>query len=378
MNRDFILIAIALFTWGIGEGSYLYFQPIYLEKLGASPITIGAVLGGVGLAMAITHIPAGYLADRLGRRKLLWAAWISGLISALVMTIANSLPLFITGMILYGVTAFVSSPLSSYVTAARGKLTVGRALTLISAVYNAGAILGPLIGGYIGNHFGLEKIYPFAAGVFFISTIMVFNLRAQPIAPNSKQSHKGSILNRAYISYLAIIFIVIFALYFPQPLSSNFLQNERGLSLSAIGQVGAAGSLGNVILSLVLGKMNVFHGFLLSQVSIGLFALILWQAIGFPMFMLGYLLLGGYRVARSLITAQVQDLVDIANMGLAYGITETVMMSSVFLVSPLVGYLYDFNPDIIYPITIIIVGLSIIISLRYLPRITTQAKAQRR
>jgi len=369
MNRDLILIAIALFTWGIGEGSFLYFQPIYLEKLGASPVTIGAVLGAVGFAMAITHIPAGYLADRLGRRKLLLAAWIAGVAATLVMALAKSLPIFITGMILYGLTIFVSSPLSSYVTAARGELSVGRALTLISAALNAGAILGPLIGGFIGNRFGLAKIYPFAASVFFVSTLVMINLRPQPVEPMAMGSKPLSIFNRSFIPFLAILFFTFFAIYFPQPLTPNFLQNERGLSLSAIGQIGAAGSLGNVVLNLILGKMRAFHGFLLSQFCVALFAFILWRGAGLPFFLVGYFLLGGYQVARSMAKALVRELVDVTQMGLAYGVTETVMMSSVFLVSPLTGYLYDFNPESIYPIAIIIIGVVLLINMRFLPRI---------
>jgi len=69
MSRDLILIAISMFTWGVGEGMFLYFQPIYLQQLGADPVRIGAILGGFGLMMTISHMPAGYLADRLGRRR---------------------------------------------------------------------------------------------------------------------------------------------------------------------------------------------------------------------------------------------------------------------------------------------------------------------
>ena len=120
--------------------------------------------------------------------------------------------------------------------------------------------------------------------------------------------------------------------------------------------------------------MSALRGFLLSQICVALFALILWRGAGLPLYMIGYLLLGGYRVARSMATALVQDLVDVAQMGLAYGITETVMMSSVFLVSPLVGYLYDVNPESIYPIAIIIIGVVLLISMRFLPRILSSAQ----
>ena len=78
MARDLILVAISLFTWGLGEGAFLSFQPLYLQQLGADPLRIGAILGGYGLAATLAHIPAGYIADRLGRRPVMWAAWIVG------------------------------------------------------------------------------------------------------------------------------------------------------------------------------------------------------------------------------------------------------------------------------------------------------------
>ncbi len=67
-------MAASLLTWGIGEGMFFYFQPIYLQKLGASPIGIGSILGAIGLIMAFTQLPAGYLADRFGRRPLIWVS----------------------------------------------------------------------------------------------------------------------------------------------------------------------------------------------------------------------------------------------------------------------------------------------------------------
>ena len=143
---DLVLLAVSLFTWGIGEGLFIYFQPIYLAQLGADTMTIATVFSAFGLAMMVAHIPAGYLADRIGRKPLLIAAWSSGLIATWVMAFARTLPVFIVGMLLYGFTAFVSSPLNSYVTTARGKFSPVRAMTFMSAAYNFGAVIGPLAG----------------------------------------------------------------------------------------------------------------------------------------------------------------------------------------------------------------------------------------
>ena len=64
MTKDFILVTVSLIIWGMGEGTFMYFQPLYLQELGASPLVIGSILGGVGLAMTLFHIPAGFRSDR--------------------------------------------------------------------------------------------------------------------------------------------------------------------------------------------------------------------------------------------------------------------------------------------------------------------------
>src|SRR5512139_970169 len=121
---------------------FLYFQPLYMQELGADPVLIGTILGGVGLLMTLAYLPAGYLSDHIGRRPMLITAWILGTLSTGLMALANSLPVFVLVSALYGMTSFVVMPLCSYVTAARGRMSVARALTLISATYNIGAILG--------------------------------------------------------------------------------------------------------------------------------------------------------------------------------------------------------------------------------------------
>jgi len=122
LNRSLLFIALALLFWGFGEGMFFNFVPIYLDQqFLLSKYEIGIILGAFGFSMAITHIPAGRLADRFGRRPLLIVAWVLGLVSALIMGSALALPLFLVGLFGYGLTAFVSSPMSSYVTAARGE-----------------------------------------------------------------------------------------------------------------------------------------------------------------------------------------------------------------------------------------------------------------
>jgi len=319
--------------------------------------------------MMVTHIPAGYLADRIGRRPMIQAGWILGVLSAGMMGMVTTLPLFVVGYVIYGMTGFVMSPLFSYVTAARGKLTAGRAMTLTSAMYNLGAVIGPVSGGWIGEHFELRTIFLYATVVFVFSTGIILFLKPQPRdEPDGENTGRQLLTNTRFLGFLGVVFLVMFATYLPQPLSPNFLQNERGISLGQLGVLGSLGSLGNVAFNLVLGQLNARLGFVLGQVFVALFALSLWKGTGQAWYMLGYFLMGGFRAARMLATAQVRVLIHQAQMGLAYGMTEAGNSMALILSPLLAGYLYDINPASIYPLSLLLITIGIIISLIFAPR----------
>jgi MFS family permease len=369
MTPTMLWLGGALFTWGIGESMFLLFQPIYLQQLGANPIQIGVILGIWGAIMTFAHIPAGYLSDRIGRRPFLIAAWVIGIVATLMMALARALPLFVAGVFLYGLTAFVSSPLDSYTTAARGKWSVGRAITFVSMMFNGGAILGPITGGWVGDHYGLRAVYFISAGMFVVSTILIQFVAPQPRDRHDPVNPPPSLLtNRRYLSFLAIFFAVAFATYLPQPFTPNFLKNQRLLSLSVIGQLGSIGYLGNTVLSLVLGQLEARLGFVLGQLGVAAYAFLLWQGTGFGWFAAGYFLLGGFRTLRGLGVAQVRPFVHESQMGLAYGIAETCGSATVLLAPPIAGYLYSMDPALTYPVGLVLIAVGVVLTFMFVPR----------
>lgn len=79
-------------------------------------------------------------------------------------------------------------------------------------------------------------------------------------------------------------------------------------------------------------------------------------------------MLGGFRTSRNLGVAQVRQLVPSSNMGLAYGVTETVGGTAVILAPILAGLLYTENPTLMYSIGFGLIVISIIISGRFSPK----------
>lgn len=157
-------------------------------------------------------------------------------------------------------------------------------------------------------------------------------------------------------------------MYLAQPLSSNYLQNQQHLNFDSIGILGSITSIGIVILNLGLGSLKPHIGYLLGQLSVAVFTLILWQSTSFPWFCLAYFMLAGYRITRSLATAQTRYLVHQSRMGLAYGITETVGTSAIILAAPVAGYLYKIHPSLMYVVGFSLILVSFLISMRFIPR----------
>lgn len=369
MNRDLILVAVSLFTWGIGEGMFLIFQPIYLQQWGASPVLIGALLGGSGIAMTIAQAPAGYLADKFGSRPIMLGSWVLGASASIVMAVANSMTWFVVGMLAYGLTSFVLAPMNSYITNVRGRWSVARALTLVSAAFNLGAVGGPLIGGYLGDRYGLKTVYLIASGFFMLSTLIVFMV--SPVHPEhhaeGDNKNNGVLQNRPFILLLGVAFLSMLAVYLPQPLTANFLENVRHLSLTQIGQLGAIGSLGNALLALAFGGLSAPVGIVLGEALVGLYALALWLGPGEIWYAVGYFFIGGYRLCRSMILAVARSLVPARETGFAYGLIETANALTVIVAPPLAGVLYTKNPYLVFSVSFFAILAVIVLNVIALP-----------
>ncbi len=368
-----MLIAAALFLWGIGEGMFYNFMPIRLESdFSLSKQQIGWTLGAFGFFMAIMHLPTGYLSDRFGRKPLLVVAWLAGLFAALTMGLAKNLVVYLIGFFAYGMTAFVSSPLNSYVTAARDSINLGRALSAISAIFSFGMILGPVSGGWIAERYGMNVCYLAASVLFAFSNVCIFLIAPQPL--NARESSAPPTLwkNARFVNFLVVYAFAFFALYLAQPLTPNFLEGTRRLTLTEIGWIFSAGAFGNSMMMLGLSRFHPRRGFIVAQFAVFLFAALIWRGVGLPIFMLGYFLLGGFRAAKPLAMAQVRALTDGSQMGLSYGAMETVGALATIVVPPIAGFVFDRAPFVIYPLAMGLIALSIAVSHFFTPHPTDE------
>jgi DHA1 family multidrug resistance protein-like MFS transporter len=370
LSRDNRIMIISLLLWGMGEGMFFYIQPLYLKQLGADPTAIGSILALAALAAGISHIPAGYVADHFGRKHVLVASWVLGFVATIGMFLAPNLVWFGPCLVAYTFTGFALAALNAYVSEARSVQTVQRALTLTSAGFWTGALISPALGGWITQEYGVRTVFGVATSVFALSTLTLLTLRAQPVVPVAQgESRYGELLrNRRFIVFNGLIFICVLAAQIGLPLMANFIHEVRGLDVSLVSALGSFNAAGIIALNLVLGQRPPRRSFMIAQ-SLLLAALALLLLMpGFPALALVFFLRAGAQLMHTLGLALVGRLVAPAEIGLAYGITETSFSAGQILGPFLAGWLYSVQPALPFQISLGLIALTLLAFWRFAPR----------
>jgi MFS family permease len=360
--RDLGILTVTNFTWGVGEGLFIFFYPLLLQRWNIDSLQIGAVLSLLGVIMALVQAPAGYLSDRFGTRPLIRTACILGVIAAGMLAAANSLPFFVAGLIVYSINSFINAPLYSYITQMRGSWSAQRGISFVAGSFQVGGIVGPMLGGWIGQTAGLAMVFRYSAGLFLIATVIVFFARRPVVQQDAQESGTplvNPLANLRFLGLLAIIFLTIVALSTPEQLTSVYLQDVQHLSLQQIGLTGTFAGIGGAVILFALGNAPALAGMMASQAFLALFCLFLWRGQNAAVFYIGYLFVGGSALYHSMAAAAVRPLVKTSNMGLAYGLVEMGNALAVILAPLVAGFLYHYQPESVYTISLIALAVTI-------------------
>lgn len=378
LSRDNRLLALALVLWGAGEGLFLYIQTLYLQELGAKPEEIGRALALAELTASLSHIPAGYLSDRLGRKQVLIVGWGVGVVAVLLMYLAPSLWVFVLALMLYRFTGFVIAPINAYVSEARGTQSVQRTITLVSASFWAGTLFSPAIGGWIGAAYGLRTVYGIASVFFVISTVVLLFLRPQPLAhvTHGEARYTALFRNRRFAGFLALMFVAILAIQIGLPFGPNFIEDARGqgvvtlagVEFRVVGLLGSVNSLGVVVLNVLFGQRVPRRGFMLAQALLVISLTLLLATTGLPALVVVFSLRAGWSLARNMGNAQIRRVVSTAESGLAFGLFETVFGAAVIVGSLLAGQLYAWSFALPFQVSLIFILVTLPLVWRFAPR----------
>ncbi|QBK04242.1 MFS transporter [Hylemonella gracilis] len=104
-------------------------------------------------AMQFVFAPVlGALSDRLGRRPVMLLSLAGATINYLLLACAPCLGLLLLGRAIAGLTSANMSVATAYITDISPEATRARRFGLFNAMFGAGFIIGPVLGGALGDH----------------------------------------------------------------------------------------------------------------------------------------------------------------------------------------------------------------------------------
>jgi MFS family permease len=141
------------------------FMPLYAHQIkGADEFALGAIYLAISIVPMVASIPLGRLADRYGRKKLLFSVAPLTCAANLCLVLApardgqGSLLLLLCG-VLFGFNSISMALASSMTAEIMPKDQMGRWIGIVSLVRGLLAIPAPLIGGLIWDHVGPQYVF---------------------------------------------------------------------------------------------------------------------------------------------------------------------------------------------------------------------------
>ena len=151
-----LCVVVALNSFGMGAIAPVL--PLFLEQeYGVSAAEIGITIGLFGFGRLVTSLPAGYLAQRYGRKGVLGLGAAINVVGAAMVSVSFSYAWltgwrFVSG---FGGSIFLTVA-TIYLRDEATPATRGRLLSLQELSILAGQTLGPVLGGYMADIFGLR------------------------------------------------------------------------------------------------------------------------------------------------------------------------------------------------------------------------------
>ena len=358
----FITMLIDITGWGI----IIPVIPKLIQELIHGDLSDAAKYGGwLTFAYAITQFVfaplIGNLSDQYGRRPIILISLFGFSLDYLLLSFAPTIAWLFIGRILAGITGASITTASAYIADVSTPENRAKNFGMIGAAFGLGFIIGPVIGGLLGQYGSRVPFY--AAGVLcMVNFIYGYFILPESLSKENRRKFDwkranpvGSLLNlRKYPSILGLM-LAIFLLYVAShAVQSNWSyftmyqlhwdEKMVGISLGIIGLlVGIVqGGLIRWINPKLGNEKSIFFGIALYAIGMFLFAFATQSWMMF-VFLIPYCL-GG--IAGPAMQSVISGAVSPSEQGEIQGTMTSLMSASAIIGPPLMSMLfYYFTHD---------------------------------
>ena len=184
MKKQFALLC------GVGLFAFISYNlvrmpvlSLFAQSLGAGPEAIGFIVAASTLTGVFLKWPAGALSDLYDRRWLLLVGLLAFALPPFCYLLITDVSWLIVLRFVHGMATAVFAPIALAVVADLRREARGAAYGAYTAATQAGAMLGPLLGGWLLWTRGFSTTFVTAGTLGVISVLLFFLMRLPPQTP---------------------------------------------------------------------------------------------------------------------------------------------------------------------------------------------------
>jgi len=357
-HRNFRILYPANALSNIGTWTQRVAQDwLVLELTHNDAATLGLVTAMQFLPAMLLSLYGGLLADRFSKRKLLlltnFGAGLSSVVlGLLVVTHSVALWHVYALALLLGIFTAIDSPIRvSFTSELVGKDDLANAVSLNSANFNVGRLVGPALSGYLIYYFGTGPSFLINTATYAVMVATLLVIRDKDLHITTKPQRANKLAEAfTYVRGRRDLMLVMLTVFFTTTFGLNFqifialmATHEFGMGpdqFGALGSILAVGSLSGALIAARLEKHRTTKNILRGASIFGVLVMASAYLPSAVMYAAMLPLMGG-TVLLTLISANtyVQSNTDSALRGRVMGIYLMIFMGGTPIGSPLIGLL---------------------------------------
>ena len=173
-RRIYNVLFISVFATMLGLGIVSPLLPIYAENLGATGIWLGVIFSAFALSRSVFMPIIGRISDRRGRKWIILTGMSAYAALSLAYLIAGSVYSLTAVRFAHGLASAMVVPIAmAYIADLSEKGKEGSHMGNFSISMFLGMGVGPLLGGFLNDTFGMPSVFYAMAGLSAFATLLV-------------------------------------------------------------------------------------------------------------------------------------------------------------------------------------------------------------
>jgi DHA1 family tetracycline resistance protein-like MFS transporter len=183
-----MVIFLTILVDMIGFGIVIPILPLYSRHFNATDWQIGILFGSFSFMQLIFAPLMGRWSDLFGRRPILLLSILGTAISFLIMGLANSLWLLFLGRLIDGASGGNIPTAQAYIADVTPLDKRSGAMGIIGAAFGLGFVIGPAIGGLLGQY-SIQLPFYVAAVLAFLNVIAIYFFLPESLSADQRKAH---------------------------------------------------------------------------------------------------------------------------------------------------------------------------------------------